>query len=96
MKAEHRIGTVGGGMDQAAECLSQVHNHYLPMAVCRLEKLQSGSALHISFNPLRCESVSLPSHCIFVVADSMERKNKAASNDFNSRVVEGRISTAVR
>uniref|UniRef100_A0A8R1YQE2 Tag-96 n=1 Tax=Pristionchus pacificus TaxID=54126 RepID=A0A8R1YQE2_PRIPA len=78
MKAEHRIGTVGGGMDQAAECLSQ-----------------SGSALHISFNPLRCESVSLPSHCIFVVADSMERKNKAASNDFNSRVVEGRISTAL-
>ncbi|KAF8366265.1 tag-96 [Pristionchus pacificus] len=24
MKAEHRIGTVGGGMDQAAECLSQL------------------------------------------------------------------------
>lgn len=78
MKAEHRVGTAGGGMDQAAECLSQ-----------------SGSALHISFGPLRCESVSLPSDCIFVVADSKERKNKAASNEFNSRVVEGRIATAL-
>ncbi|GMT01551.1 hypothetical protein PENTCL1PPCAC_23725 [Pristionchus entomophagus] len=78
MKAEHRIGTAGGGMDQAAECLAQ-----------------EGSALHITFKPLRCEIVSLPSDCLFVVADSMERKNKAASNEYNSRVVEGRIATAL-
>ncbi|GMT35230.1 hypothetical protein PFISCL1PPCAC_26527, partial [Pristionchus fissidentatus] len=78
MTAEHRIGTAGGGMDQAAECLSK-----------------AGSALHISFSPLRCESVPLPSNCFFVVADSKERKNKAASNEYNTRVVEGRIASAL-
>ncbi|GMR56018.1 hypothetical protein PMAYCL1PPCAC_26213 [Pristionchus mayeri] len=76
MHAEQRIGTAGGGMDQASECLSK-----------------KGSALHISFNPLRTESVSLPADCMFVVADSKEMKNKAASNEYNTRVVEGRLST---
>ena len=36
-----------------------------------------------------------PSGAAFVVANSLEQKNKAASNDFNTRVVECRLAALV-
>ncbi|KAA0192534.1 hypothetical protein HAZT_HAZT001277 [Hyalella azteca] len=51
-----------------------------------------GCAQHISFNPLRCEDVVLPPGASFVVANSMVAANKAATNDFNCRVMECKIA----
>ena len=49
-----------------------------------------GSAKLIEFEPLRAFNVTLPPGATFVVANTLEEKNKAASNDFNTRVVECR------
>jgi len=76
--AEHHIGTVGGGMDQAIIFLAT-----------------KGCAKLIEFNPLRTRDVTLPPGAVFVVAHSLSTKNKAASNDFNTRVVECRLAAQV-
>lgn len=55
-----------------------------------------GMASHISFDPLRMTDVQIPAACTFVIAQSMVTKNKAGSNDFNSRVVECRLAALVR
>ena len=55
-----------------------------------------GTASLISFDPLRLLEVQIPPACTFVIAQSMVQKNKAASNDFNSRVVECRLASLVR
>ncbi|CAD6186288.1 unnamed protein product [Caenorhabditis auriculariae] len=52
---------------------------------------KEGSALKINFNPLSCERISLPESAVFVVAHSGATLNKAATSQFNERVVEGRI-----
>jgi len=54
-----------------------------------------GAAKLIEFGPLRSFDVKLPSGAVFVVANSLEEKNKAASNDYNTRVVECRLATMV-
>uniref|UniRef100_A0A1B6MNJ6 Galactokinase n=1 Tax=Graphocephala atropunctata TaxID=36148 RepID=A0A1B6MNJ6_9HEMI len=54
-----------------------------------------GCAKLIEFNPLRTTEVSLPPGAVFVVANSLIAKNKAASNDFNIRVVECRLAAQV-
>ncbi|XP_054289579.1 N-acetylgalactosamine kinase-like [Macrosteles quadrilineatus] len=77
-EAEHYIGTVGGGMDQAIIFLAS-----------------EGNAKLIEFSPLRTRDVTLPAGAVFVVAHSLAVKNKAASNDFNTRVVECRLAAQV-
>lgn len=54
-----------------------------------------GMASHIQFDPLRLNDVQIPAAGTFVIAQSMVTKNKAASNDFNSRVVETRLAALV-
>jgi len=56
---------------------------------------EKGSAKLIEFNPLKTYNVKLPKGATFVVANTLEEKNKAASNDFNTRVVECRISAKI-
>lgn len=55
----------------------------------------SGTASKISFDPLKLTEVSIPQKGVFVIAQSMVTKNKAASNDFNARVVECRLASLV-
>ena len=56
---------------------------------------ERGAAKLIEFNPLKTFNVKLPQGASFVVANSLEEKNKAASNDFNTRVVECRIAAKI-
>ena len=56
---------------------------------------EEGEAKLIEFAPLRTHNVRLPVGATFVVANSLEEKNKAASNDFNTRVVECRIAAKI-
>ena len=52
-------------------------------------------AKKIDFNPLREQDVSLPDGVTFVISNCCVEKNKAASSDFNTRVVECRIAAQV-
>jgi len=54
-----------------------------------------GYAARIDFNPLSVKQFRLPSTVKFIVAQSLAIKNKAASNDFNTRVVECRLASQV-
>jgi len=54
-----------------------------------------GYAARIDFNPLAVKQFRLPADAKFVVAQSLAVKNKAASNDFNTRVVECRLASQV-
>jgi len=54
-----------------------------------------GSAKLIEFGPLRSFDVQLPRGGVFVVANSLDEKNKAASNDYNTRVVECRLAARI-
>ncbi|KAE9545109.1 hypothetical protein AGLY_000652 [Aphis glycines] len=54
-----------------------------------------GYAARIDFNPLAVKQFRLPDDAKFVVAQSLAVKNKAASNDFNTRVVECRLASQV-
>uniref|UniRef100_A0A6P7FQG6 N-acetylgalactosamine kinase-like n=1 Tax=Diabrotica virgifera virgifera TaxID=50390 RepID=A0A6P7FQG6_DIAVI len=54
-----------------------------------------GCAKHIEFSPLRSQDVTLPSKAIFVIAHSLTSMNKAATADFNCRVVECRLATQI-
>ena len=50
-----------------------------------------GHAQFIQFNPLSASSIKLPDACVFVIANSLSECNKAATKDFNQRVVECRL-----
>ncbi|KAL7669504.1 hypothetical protein ACOME3_010159 [Neoechinorhynchus agilis] len=52
-----------------------------------------GEASFISFNPLRVQSVKLPSNAVFVIANSCTACHKAATNQFNKRVAECRLAS---
>uniref|UniRef100_A0A1I7WVP5 GHMP_kinases_N domain-containing protein n=1 Tax=Heterorhabditis bacteriophora TaxID=37862 RepID=A0A1I7WVP5_HETBA len=56
---------------------------------------EEGRALHINFNPLRFQTISLPQSALFVVLHCGQTINKAATSQFNQRVVEGRIAARV-
>ncbi|XP_064552411.1 N-acetylgalactosamine kinase [Drosophila montana] len=74
---EQYIGTHSGGMDQAIAYLAK-----------------EGCAQHIEFHPkLKGTPVTLPAGSCFVVANSLVQKRKAASSDYNERVVECRLAT---
>ncbi|XP_073837456.1 N-acetylgalactosamine kinase [Musca autumnalis] len=72
---ERYIGTQGGGMDQAIAFLAK-----------------EGCAQFIEFHPsLNATPLQLPQGACFVVANSLTEMNKAATSDFNERVVECRL-----
>ncbi|KAK6188653.1 hypothetical protein SNE40_004791 [Patella caerulea] len=54
-----------------------------------------GTAKLIEFNPLRSTDVKLPFDTVFVISNSCVQANKAASSNFNIRVVECRIATQI-
>lgn len=56
---------------------------------------QAGCAKLIDFNPLRVHNIDLPEGSQFVITNSCVEANKAASNYFNTRVVECRIATQI-
>ncbi|KAI4469578.1 mevalonate kinase/galactokinase [Holotrichia oblita] len=55
----------------------------------------TGCAKAIDFSPLRCRDVVLPPGAVFVVAHSLAKLNKAATADYNCRVVECRLAAQV-
>lgn len=54
-----------------------------------------GCAKKIDFNPLKTHNIQLPDKAMFIVAHSLTTKDKAASTDFNTRVIECRLATQV-
>ncbi|XP_018574111.1 N-acetylgalactosamine kinase [Anoplophora glabripennis] len=54
-----------------------------------------GCAKLIEFNPLRSTDIVLPPGAVFVIAHSLTNLNKAATADFNCRVIECRLSAQV-
>lgn len=56
---------------------------------------QSGAALLIDFNPLKARKIILPENSMFVITNSCVEANKAATNKFNTRVVECRLAAQV-
>ncbi|XP_014366006.2 N-acetylgalactosamine kinase [Papilio machaon] len=53
------------------------------------------SAQYITFQPLNAAPVALPEDAAFVVAHSLAEANKAATNDFNRRVIECRLAAKI-
>lgn len=51
-----------------------------------------GCAQFIEFNPVRATPIQLPPDAVFVIANSLSEANKAATSDFNQRVIECRIA----
>ncbi|XP_053617624.1 N-acetylgalactosamine kinase [Plodia interpunctella] len=56
---------------------------------------EKNSAQYITFNPLTACPVALPEDAAFVVAHSLAKLNKAATNDFNRRVIECRLAAKI-
>ncbi|XP_060534567.1 N-acetylgalactosamine kinase isoform X2 [Cylas formicarius] len=54
-----------------------------------------GCAKLIEFDPLKATDVRLPKGAVFVIAHSMTNLNKAATGDFNCRVVECRLAAQI-
>uniref|UniRef100_A0A182MSJ3 GHMP kinase C-terminal domain-containing protein n=1 Tax=Anopheles culicifacies TaxID=139723 RepID=A0A182MSJ3_9DIPT len=54
---------------------------------------QEGCAQLIEWNPLRATPIQLPANGVFVIANSLSEANKAATSDFNQRVVECRLAS---
>ncbi|CAB3375189.1 Hypothetical predicted protein [Cloeon dipterum] len=54
-----------------------------------------GCAKLIEFNPLRDTSMKLPENAVFVISHSLAEMNKAATADFNCRVVECRLACQI-
>lgn len=54
-----------------------------------------GCAQYIEWDPLRTNSVHLPSNVYFVIANSLTKANKAATHDFNQRVIECRLGCKI-
>ncbi|KOB67630.1 Uncharacterized protein OBRU01_19500 [Operophtera brumata] len=56
---------------------------------------EKNSAQYITFLPLQVTPVTLPDDAVFVVAHSLAEANKAANNEYNSRVVECRLAAKI-
>lgn len=79
-RSDHYVGMASGGMDQATAILGRV-----------------GSCLKIDFFPLRVQPVALPPNTSVVVCQSRVKAAKAgnARDEYNRRVIECRLATAV-
>lgn len=55
----------------------------------------AGSAQFIEWEPLTATPTTLPSNAYFVIANSLTKANKAATSDFNQRVIECRLACRV-
>ncbi|KAF7272620.1 hypothetical protein GWI33_014632 [Rhynchophorus ferrugineus] len=64
-------------------------------ALATTHSFQVCCAKLIEFEPLRSAEVQLPPGAVFVIAHSMAKMNKAATTDFNSRVVECRLAAQI-
>lgn len=56
---------------------------------------QEGCAQFIEWNPLNATPIKLPTNAFFVIANSLTRANKAATSDFNCRVIECRLACRI-
>lgn len=56
---------------------------------------EEGCAQFIEWNPLRATPIQLPANAFFVIANSLSRANKAATSDFNHRVIECRLACRI-
>lgn len=54
-----------------------------------------GCAKYIEFSPLRSTDVPLPKGAVFVIAHSLTNLNKAATADYNCRVIECRLAAQI-
>lgn len=54
-----------------------------------------GCAQFIEWEPLRATPIILPSNAYFVIANSLTKANKAATSDFNHRVIECRLACRI-
>lgn len=54
-----------------------------------------GCAQYIEWEPLTATSTNLPSNAYFVIANSLTKANKAATSDFNQRVIECRLACRI-
>ncbi|VVC95912.1 N-acetylgalactosamine kinase [Leptidea sinapis] len=52
-------------------------------------------AQYITWQPLKATAVALPEDAAFVVAHSLAEANKAATNDYNRRVIECRLAAKI-
>lgn len=52
---------------------------------------QANTAQYIEWNPLQSTTIQLPKQALFVIANSLSEANKAATSDFNQRVIECRL-----
>ncbi|XP_055629062.1 N-acetylgalactosamine kinase [Toxorhynchites rutilus septentrionalis] len=62
----------------------------MDQAIAYLAK--QGCAQFIEWEPLRASSITLPKDAVFVIANSLAVANKAATSDFNQRVIECRLA----
>lgn len=62
----------------------------MDQAIAYLAK--QGCAQFIEWDPLRATSIDLPGNAVFVIANSLTEANKAATSDFNQRVVECQLA----
>ncbi|XP_068626219.1 N-acetylgalactosamine kinase [Battus philenor] len=69
------------------------HGGGMDQAIAFLAKKYS--AQYITFQPLNATPVALPKGVTFVVAHSLAEINKAATNDFNQRVIECRLAAKI-
>jgi len=83
---------------QLLATLSASSEHYIgtigggmDQAIAFLAK--KNCAQFIEFNPVRATPIQLPADAVFVIANSLSEANKAATSDFNQRVVECKIAT---
>ncbi|GAB6027899.1 N-acetylgalactosamine kinase [Chamberlinius hualienensis] len=65
----------------------------MDQAICFLA--EPGKAKLIEFNPLKTFDVHLPKGYVFVIGNSLSDINKAATSQYNTRVVECRIATKI-
>ncbi|KAJ8736607.1 hypothetical protein PYW08_007263 [Mythimna loreyi] len=56
---------------------------------------EKNCAQYITWSPLKATPVALPENAAFVVAHSLAEANKAATNDFNRRVIECRLAARI-
>lgn len=77
----------------AAECEQHIGTQGGGMDQAIAFLAERGSAQFIEWNPLRASPVVLPEGAVFVIANSLAEANKAATSDFNHRVVECRLAS---